>query len=186
MIAIIDYDAGNIKSVEKAVQFLGEEAIITRDRDVIMDSSGVILPGVGSFGDAMGKINEYGLKNVIYGVGKHKAIPANLRYYKTEMIPKTKDDDFYSVGEELEKHIKEMIQLERGISLEDGKYLLILNDEDAEKLDKKDELLKECKAVYISSAVFLNKSQQKLLSGVDVITIPDYYFEEELREVGEL
>lgn len=126
------------------------------------------------------------LKNVIYGVGKHKAIPANLRYYKTEMIPKTKDDDFYSVGEELEKHIKEMIQLERGISLEDGKYLLILNDEDAEKLDKKDELLKECKAVYISSAVFLNKSQQKLLSGVDVITIPDYYFEEELREVGEL
>ena len=66
MIAIIDYDAGNIKSVEKAVQFLGEEAIITRDRDVIMDSSGVILPGVGSF--AMGKINEYGLKNVIYDV----------------------------------------------------------------------------------------------------------------------
>lgn len=68
MIAIIDYDAGNIKSVEKAVQFLGEEAIITRDRDVIMDSSGVILPGVGSFGDAMEKINEYGLKNVIYDV----------------------------------------------------------------------------------------------------------------------
>ena len=44
MIAIIDYDAGNIKSVEKAVQFLGEEAIITRDSDVIIDSSGVILP----------------------------------------------------------------------------------------------------------------------------------------------
>ncbi len=68
MIAIIDYDAGNIKSVEKAIQFLGEEAVITRDRDVIMASSKVILPGVGSFGDAMGKINEYGLKNVIYDV----------------------------------------------------------------------------------------------------------------------
>lgn len=68
MIAIIDYDAGNIKSVEKAIQFLGEEAVITRDRDVIMESSKVILPGVGSFGDAMGKINEYGLKNVIYDV----------------------------------------------------------------------------------------------------------------------
>lgn len=126
------------------------------------------------------------LKNVIYGVGKHKAIPANLRYYKTEMIPKTKDDDFYSVGEELEKHIKEMIQLERGISLEDGKYLLILNDEDAENLEKNAELVKNCKAVYTSSAVFLNKSQQNLFSGVEVITIPDYYFEEELREVGEL
>ncbi len=102
------------------------------------------------------------------------------------MIPKTKDDDFYSVGEELEKHIKEMIQLERGISLEDGKYLLILNDEDAENLEKNAELVKNCKAVYISSAVFLNKSQQNLFSGVEVITIPDYYFEEELREVGEL
>lgn len=134
-----------------------------------------------------------GLKdNTIYVLGledaneKVKGIPANLRYYKTEMIPKSKDDDFYSVGEELEKHIKEMIQLERGISLEDGKYLLILNDEDAENLEKNAELVRNCKAIYISSAVFLNRSQQNLLSGVEVITIPDYYFEEELREVGEL
>ena len=62
MISILDYDAGNIKSVEKAVQYLGEEAVITRDRDVIMASDKVILPGVGSFGDAMGKIREYGLE----------------------------------------------------------------------------------------------------------------------------
>ncbi len=68
MIAVIDYDAGNIKSVEKAVEFLGEKAVITRDRDIIMESDKVILPGVGSFGDAMNKINEYGLKNVIYDV----------------------------------------------------------------------------------------------------------------------
>ena len=65
MIAIIDYDAGNIKSVEKALQFLGEEVVITRDRDVILSSERAVLPGVGSFGDAMDKINEYGLKNVI-------------------------------------------------------------------------------------------------------------------------
>ena len=130
-----------------------------------------------------GVLKVVGEKDTSEGV---EGISANLRYYKTEMIPKTKDDDFYSVGEELEKHIKEMIQLERGISLEDGKYLLILNDEDAENLEKNAELVKNCKAVYISSAVFLNKSQQNLLSGVEVITIPDYYFEEELREVGEL
>jgi glutamine amidotransferase len=68
MIAIIDYDAGNIKSVEKAVQYLGEEAVITRDRDVILNSDKVILPGVGAFGDAMEKINAYGLKNTIYDV----------------------------------------------------------------------------------------------------------------------
>ncbi len=65
MIAIIDYDAGNIKSVEKAVQFLGEEACVTREKDVILKADKVILPGVGSFGDAMGKIRGYGLEEVI-------------------------------------------------------------------------------------------------------------------------
>ncbi|MGN0409671.1 MAG: imidazole glycerol phosphate synthase subunit HisH [Candidatus Fimousia sp.] len=72
MIAIIDYDAGNIKSVEKAVQYLGEEAVITRDKDVILQSDKVILPGVGAFGDAMEKINAYGLKNTIYDVVEKK------------------------------------------------------------------------------------------------------------------
>ena len=59
MISILDYDAGNIKSVEKAVQYLGEDAVITRDRDVIMASDKVILPGVGSFGDAMNKTSRF-------------------------------------------------------------------------------------------------------------------------------
>ncbi|MDO4554830.1 MAG: imidazole glycerol phosphate synthase subunit HisH [Lachnospiraceae bacterium] len=68
MISIIDYDAGNIKSVEKALIYLGEEAVITRDANVILSSDKVILPGVGSFGDAMGKIRDYGLDQVIYDV----------------------------------------------------------------------------------------------------------------------
>ena len=62
MIAIIDYDAGNIKSVEKALNYLGEEAIITRDHDEIVNSDKVILPGVGAFADAMEKIRHYGLE----------------------------------------------------------------------------------------------------------------------------
>lgn len=65
MIAILDYDAGNIKSVEKALQFLGEETVITRDRRTILSADGVILPGVGAFGDAMGKLQDYGLVPVI-------------------------------------------------------------------------------------------------------------------------
>ncbi len=68
MIAIIDYDAGNIKSVEKAMAYLGQDARITRDRDEILASERVILPGVGSFGDAMGKLKEYKLDQVIYDV----------------------------------------------------------------------------------------------------------------------
>lgn len=72
MIAIIDYDAGNIKSVEKALNFLGEEAIITRDRDEILKSDKVILPGVGAFGDAMEKLHQYGLVETIQEVVKRE------------------------------------------------------------------------------------------------------------------
>lgn len=72
VISIIDYDAGNIKSVEKALIHLGEEAVITRDRDVILASDKVILPGVGAFGDAMHKLNEYKLTEVIYEVVKRQ------------------------------------------------------------------------------------------------------------------
>lgn len=65
MIAIIDYDAGNLKSVEKALLALGEHPVVTRDRDRILSADKVILPGVGSFGDAMGRLNQYGLVEVI-------------------------------------------------------------------------------------------------------------------------
>ncbi|HBA47167.1 MAG TPA: imidazole glycerol phosphate synthase subunit HisH [Lachnospiraceae bacterium] len=65
MIAVIDYDAGNIKSVEKALLHLGQEAVVTRDRETILSADGVILPGVGAFGDAMEKLNAFGLAEVI-------------------------------------------------------------------------------------------------------------------------
>jgi glutamine amidotransferase len=65
MVAIIDYDAGNIKSVEKAIISLGETAVITRDRETILKADKVILPGVGAFGDAMEKLKSYGLVEVI-------------------------------------------------------------------------------------------------------------------------
>ncbi len=68
MVAIIDYDAGNIKSVEKALHYLGEEAVITRDRDTILGADRVILPGVGAFGDAMEKLRTYELDKVIQEV----------------------------------------------------------------------------------------------------------------------
>lgn len=61
MIAIIDYDAGNIRSVEKAVLRLGEEVVVTNNREEIIKADKVILPGVGSFGDAMGKLKRYDL-----------------------------------------------------------------------------------------------------------------------------
>ena len=70
MIGIIDYDAGNLKSVEKALLSLGEEAVVTRDRSELLKADKVILPGVGNFGDAMGKLKSYGLDEVIRDVVK--------------------------------------------------------------------------------------------------------------------
>jgi glutamine amidotransferase len=71
VITVLDYDAGNIKSVEKAIISLGETAVITRDRDTILKADKVILPGVGAFGDAMEKLKSYGLVEVINEVVKN-------------------------------------------------------------------------------------------------------------------
>lgn len=65
MIAIIDYDAGNIKSVEKALLLLGQDVVITGDREEILKADKVVLPGVGAFGDAMDNLRRKGLDQVI-------------------------------------------------------------------------------------------------------------------------
>lgn len=66
MIAIIDYDAGNLKSVEKALNYLGKETVVTRDPQVILAAEKAILPGVGAFGDAMENLSRFGLVDVIH------------------------------------------------------------------------------------------------------------------------
>ena len=68
MIAIIDYDAGNLKSVEKALIKVGAEPVVTRDADLILQADKVILPGVGAFGEAMEKLHSFGLVDTIYKV----------------------------------------------------------------------------------------------------------------------
>ena len=75
MIAIIDYDAGNIKSVEKALLCLGAEAEVTRDAEKILQADHIILPGVGAFGDAMKRLHQYGLVEVI-----HEAVNRNIPF----------------------------------------------------------------------------------------------------------
>jgi len=72
MIAIIDYDAGNLRSVEKALIHIGEKPVVTRDKQQILGVDKVILPGVGSFGDAMDKLHHYELVDVIKEVIANK------------------------------------------------------------------------------------------------------------------
>ena len=74
MVAIIDYDAGNIKSIEKAVSSLKYDSVLTRDSAEIERADHVILPGVGSFGDAMEKLQRYELVNTIKGIA-NRGVP---------------------------------------------------------------------------------------------------------------
>lgn len=72
MIAIIDYDAGNIASVQKAFQFLGKEVIVTRNSKEIFAADHVVLPGVGAYGDCMKKLQSYQLVDTIHQVVKNQ------------------------------------------------------------------------------------------------------------------
>lgn len=65
MISIIDYGMGNLRSVEKALELIGVETVITDDANIINNSMGMILPGVGAFPDAMQNLTDKGLKEVI-------------------------------------------------------------------------------------------------------------------------
>ncbi len=71
MIAIIDYDAGNLKSVEKALKSLNQEVIVSRDSSEILQADKVILPGVGAFGDAMNNLDKFGLVDTIKEVARN-------------------------------------------------------------------------------------------------------------------
>ena len=72
MIALIDYDAGNMKSVEKALTYLGERPVITRKREEILKADRIILPGVGSFGDAMENLERFRLSEVLKEAAKRQ------------------------------------------------------------------------------------------------------------------
>lgn len=124
------------------------------------------------------------IKRVIEGYADKEGIPSNLKYYKTDMIPKILDDEEYFVGDKLLEHIREMVQLENLINLDDEKYLILLTDEDADELEQHPKKLEKCKSIYISSQVFLTSSQEKMFAGISMKRIPDYYFEDELREVA--
>ncbi|MFW9898753.1 MAG: imidazole glycerol phosphate synthase subunit HisH [Candidatus Thorarchaeota archaeon] len=71
-IAIIDYEMGNLKSVNKCLKHLNVEALITDDKKEILEADGVILPGVGAFGDAMKQLKKKDLISVINQVVKEK------------------------------------------------------------------------------------------------------------------
>lgn len=121
------------------------------------------------------------IKRVIHGYADVEGIPANLKYFKTDFIVKDADD----VSEELLSHIKEMVELENGITLDNKHYLIVLSDEQADELAKNWSNYKDVKAIYVSRNVLFTSEQDALFSNTEIHIIPDYYFEYELKEVGE-
>lgn len=109
-------------------------------------------------------------------------IATNMKYYKTDFIDKESED----IYEDLLAHIKEMIQLEYGVKVDNSKYVMIMDDEEMDDFEDNISLYKELKTVFINQDVMLTTSQEKMLQNVEVKIIPDCYFDFELREVGEL
>ena len=121
------------------------------------------------------------IKRVIHGYADVEGIPANLKYFKTDFIAKDADD----VSAELLSHIKEMVELENGITLNNKHYLIVLSDEQADELAKNWSNYEDVKAIYVSRNVLFTSEQDALFSNTEIHIIPDYYFEYELKEVGE-
>ena len=111
-----------------------------------------------------------------------EGIPANLKYYHTDFVSKSEE----YLADALLNHVTEMIQLEHGIKIDDNSYIIIMSDDEADELEKRWSEYNEVKAIYVSQDVLLTASQEALFGTVDMYTIPDYYFDFELREAGEL
>ena len=111
-----------------------------------------------------------------------EGIPANLKYYHTDFVSKSEE----YLADSLLNHVTEMIQLEYGIRIDDDSYIMIVSDDEADELEKKWNEYTDIKAIYFSQDVLLTASQEALFGRVDTYIIPDYYFNFELREAGEL
>lgn len=118
------------------------------------------------------------LKNI------QEELPHNLKYYKTDFIPKFSEME-ESVPEKMMEHIRELIELEHAVSIDDKRYIIIENEDElndaVERIEDKGRLFK-------AQGIFLSQAGKRRLEEkqVSIIDIPEYYFKEELREVGEL
>ena len=108
-------------------------------------------------------------------------IPANLKYYRTDFV--SKDEEYLS--DALLEHISEMVQLEHGVKIDGSRYLMILDDDQADEVLAHWQDYPDVRALYVSRNVLFTTEQNALLADTEIHIIPDYYFNFELKEVGE-
>lgn len=119
-----------------------------------------------------------------YGTARIAPLKFNMKYYKTTYVPKINSEE-QSIQENLLLNIKNLIQLENGISIDDKKIRIILTEEEIDRFSLNENELIECEKIYISSDILLTLKQEKVFreNNIEVYIIPEYYFEEEIKEV---
>ena len=120
------------------------------------------------------------LKNI------QKELPHNLKYLKTDYIPKiSKDEDDLSIRKKVEKNIKELIELENHIEIDNQKYIIA---ESEEKMEEDINRIEKNGILFLPPGIFLSRTEQRKLDekNIKLVNIPEYYFRNELREAGEI
>ena len=127
------------------------------------------------------------VKTVITGIRKDGSkysdgLSANVKYYKTDFISKHLKNSDYFIEDELLNHVIEMIQLENGINIDNDRYIVLFNDNYAEKFEQNIDKYHPIK-IYVDETVFLSKKIRDALvqSGVEILPIPEYYFAKDIK-----
>ena len=124
------------------------------------------------------------IKNVITGYGKYNPLKSNLKYYRCTYIPRI-NTETENLHNNLLINIKNLIQLENGIEIDDNKIRVYLNEDELDKFSTNKNELEICEKVYISSDILLTSEQENIFenNNIEVYIIPEYYFEDEIMEV---
>ncbi len=130
------------------------------------------------------------IKTVITGIRKDNTkysngISSNLKYYKTSYIPRINTDE-ENLCKNLMTNIKNLIQLENGIEIDDKLVKIVMTEREIDEFSESEKELNECEKLYISSDILLTSKQTKIFKdyNIELFVIPEYYFEDEIREVA--
>lgn len=136
------------------------------------------------------KVTYQRLRTVITGKRNNNSkysdgLSSNLKYYKTAYVPRINTDEG-NLSKNLMVNIKKLIQLENGIEIDDKMVRVILTEEEIDKFTINEKELNECEKLYISSDILLTSKQNKIFNdyNIELFIIPEYYFEDEIREVA--
>ena len=124
------------------------------------------------------------IKNVITGYGKYNPLKSNLKYYRCTYVPRI-NTETENLHNNLLINIKNLIQLENGIEIDDNKIRVYLNEDELDRFSTNEKELEICEKIYISSDILLTSEQENIFenNNIEVYIIPEYYFEDEIMEV---